>query len=75
MALKDWKKVAKDSYKKGDKLLEIHTNRTKTMPNQKEWKRSWDVAIYGNGFSREAGGIFLSRKEAINFAKKYMRTH
>jgi hypothetical protein len=75
MALKDWKKKKKDSYKKGDRLLEIHNNKTKTMPNQKKWKYSYDVAVYENGHNITSGAIFLSRKEALAFAKQYMRSN
>lgn len=76
MALKDWKKVGKDSYRKGDMLLEIHTNKTKTMPNQKEWKYSYDVGVYDAHFTNHtSSAIFMNKTDGLAYAMQYMRTH
>ena len=75
MAKKDWKKVGNDAYRNKDKLLEIHTNKTKTMPNQKEWKYSYDVAVYRNGENQTSNAIFMTKSQALKFARNYMRNN
>ena len=82
MAIKDWKKTKISipsernygwKWTRGLENIRLYTNKTKTMPNQKDWKYSYSV--WFDTKDKDGEAIFLNKTEAINFVNRYMRSH
>ena len=72
MALKDWKKLgaSNEAWKKGNK--EILLDKRSDTPHY------WDVLLFDNDLKIDDGEIIettYTKKEAVAFAMKYMRSH
>jgi len=82
MAIKDWKKIkisipSEKNYgwkwTKGLETIRLYTNKTKTIPNQKDWKYSYSVWL--DTKEKDGEKIFKTKSEALAYAKAYMRKH
>lgn len=73
MALKDWKKVSKNQYRKGTEKIFIFENKTKIHLPQKKWEYSYTVYIDTKISDKQE--TFLTKAQATTYAKNYMRTH
>ena len=76
MATKDWGITPVSGYEKvydnknTSERIFITKNKTKITPGQKKWKYSYTVFIDGRS-SRS----FVTKPQALKFARSYMRTH